>query len=229
MNSVHTRLCASSNQFAPFKKRQLAVPVGSVNSLTHTITSTTVASVIPKNYQEKRQKICHIISSLRNTHLNFNKIQSVHKKKLQHLQNLLRKKNEIIAELVRKLESAQKKTTTTHRNISSKPAAHWKYFGVVRCDNTIRTIIGNEKFVRRRLAELCTLYNAEYVFCQARADGDKDRQALASLLTAAFGPRVIVYENSRRFEFINPDEIASGKRLIIKHLQDESQSDINAY
>lgn len=229
MNSVHTRLCAGSNQFAPFKKRQLAVPVGSVNSLTHTITSTTVASVIPKNYQEKRQKICHIISSLRNTHLNFNKIQSVHKKKLLHLQNLLRKKNEIIAELVRKLESAQKKTTTTHRNISSKPAAHWKYFGVVRCDNTIRTIIGNEKFVRRRLAELCTLYNAEYVFCQARADGDKDRQALASLLTAAFGPRVIVYENSRRFEFINPDEIASGKRLIIKHLQDESQSDINAY
>nr|BEV20874.1 budded virus/occlusion-derived virus envelope protein [Bombyx mori nucleopolyhedrovirus] len=228
MNSVHTRLCAGSNQFAPFKKRQLAVPVGSVNSLTHTITSTTVASVIPKNYQERRQKICHIISSLRNTHLNFNKIQSVHKKKLRHLQNLLRKKNEIIAELVRKLESAQKKTTTTHRNISSKPA-HWKYFGVARCDNTIRTIIGNEKFVRRRLAELCTLYNAEYVFCQARADGDKDRQALASLLTAAFGPRVIVYENSRRFEFINPDEIASGKRLIIKHLQDESQSDINAY
>ena len=225
MESVQTRLCASSNQFAPFKKRQLAVPVGSVNSLTHTITSTTVTSVIPKNYQEKRQKICHIISSLRNTHLNFNKIQSVHKKKLRHLQNLLRKKNEIIAELVRKLESAQKKTT--HRNIS-KPA-QWKYFGVVRCDNTIRTIIGNEKFVRRRLAELCTLYNAEYVFCQARADGDKDRQALASLLTAAFGSRVIVYENSRRFEFINPDEIASGKRLIIKHLQDESQSDINAY
>lgn len=71
--------------------------------------------------------------------------------------------------------------------------------------------------------------SAEYVFCQARADGDKDRQALASLLTAAFGSRVIVYENSRRFEFINPDEIASGKRLIIKHLQDESQSDINAY
>nr|WRK23127.1 odv-e26 [Bombyx mori nucleopolyhedrovirus] len=227
MNSVHTRLCASSNQFAPFKKRQLAVPVGSVNSLTHTITSTTVASVIPKNYQEKRQKICHIISSLRNTHLNFNKIQSVHKKKLRHLQILLRKKNEIIAELVRKLESAQKRTTT-HRNISSKPA-HWKYFGVVRCENTIRTIIGNEKFVRRRLAELCTLYNAEYVFCQARADGDKDRQALASLLTTAFGSRVIVYENNRRFEFINPDEIASGKRLIIKHLQDESQSDINAY
>lgn len=56
MNSVHTRLCASSNQFAPFKKRQLAVPVGSVNSLTHTITSTTVASVIQKIIKKNAKK-----------------------------------------------------------------------------------------------------------------------------------------------------------------------------
>ncbi|AGA16171.1 bv/odv-e26 protein [Thysanoplusia orichalcea nucleopolyhedrovirus] len=224
MESVQTRLCASS-QFAPFKKR----PVNSVSSLTRTVTSsTTVTSVVPVkiNHQEERQKICHIISTLRNKHLNFNKIQSVHKRKLRYLQNLLRKKNGIIAELVRKLESLEKKTAT-HKNINK--AAHWKYFGVVRCENTIRTIIGNEKFVRRRLAELCTLYNAENLFCQTRANGEKDRQALASLLTAEFGSRVIVYENSRRFEFLNPNEIVNGIHLIIKHLQNESQSDIGAY
>ncbi|ABL75960.1 Mv-ORF8 peptide [Maruca vitrata nucleopolyhedrovirus] len=209
MESVSSRLCVISNKFT--------LPVGSVR--THTVTTNTIAANV--NRQENRQKICHMISSLHNIHFNFNKIQFVHKKKLRYLQNLLRKKNETIAGLAKKLESAQKKTT-------HKPT-HWKYFGVVRCKNTIRTIIGNEKFVRRRLVELCTLFKAEYVFCQARADGDKDRQTLANLMTATFGSRVIVYENNRRFEFNDPEEIASAKRLIIKHLQNESQSHINAY
>lgn len=121
------------------------------------------------------------------------------------------------------MECEQKRT---RKHITK--SAHNKYFGVAKCDNTIRTIVGNEKFVRRRLAELCTLHHAEQVFCQARADGDKDRQMLANLLTSAFNSKVIVYEKNRKFEFLNLNEIVDGKQIVLEYFKNESHSKINA-
>lgn len=106
-----------------------------------------------------------------------------------YLQKLIEQKNQIITNLIKKVKKSK-------QNVKSK------YLGVVRCENVIRTITGSEKFVRRRLAELCTLHKAELIFCCSRLDCEKDRSRLADVLRKIYGKSVIIYEGNRRFEFL---------------------------
>jgi Virus envelope protein E26 len=214
--------------FAASRKPPNAVSFGCVSSLTcttTTITSTRLQAATATNPDatklENVRKISGIISCLRNTHLNFNKIQSLQKKRLRHLQNVIRKKNKIISQLADELELVNKFKNT---NISN--GKNNKYLGIVRCSNTIRTVYGREKFVRRRLAELCTLHKAEYIYC-ATCTG-QERQHIAQLLLDTYSTRVIVYEKNRRFEFLKNDEAVEAKKLILDYLNNESHNKTNS-
>ncbi|AOT85593.1 bv/odv-e26 [Cyclophragma undans nucleopolyhedrovirus] len=226
--------------FASIRKRPFAVPSGCATRQHHT-TTTTITTVSSSSSSSSStttsnttKNIAHVISSLRNTHLNFNKIQAIQKKRLRHLQNLIRLKNETISQLVKRLESRTQFKTGNAKNNN--------YLGVVQCDagsssggSIIRTVSGGEKFVRRRLAELCAAtappHNAHYLFCGSRRNTEEDRRHMAKLLTAVYERSVIVYEKNRRFEFLKLDDAESAKRLLLKYLQDdndESQGDFNA-
>nr|AFS52011.1 DekiORF134 [Dendrolimus kikuchii nucleopolyhedrovirus] len=216
--------------FASIRKRPFIATNGCATRQHTTITSTTTTTTTTRS-KETTQKIAHVILSLRNTHLNFNKIQAIQKKRLRHLQNLIRLKNETISQLVKRLEN--------RTQFKSGCAKNNKYLGVVQCDvvgggggSIIRTVSGGEKFVRRRLAELCAApppHTAQYLFCEPRRNTEEDRRHMASLLTAVYERRVIVYEKNRRFEFLKLDDVESAKRLLLKYLQgDESPNNFDA-
>ncbi|UZE89802.1 BV/ODV-E26 [Parapoynx stagnalis nucleopolyhedrovirus] len=222
----------SVTEFAASRKPPNAVSFGCVSSLTCTTTTITstklqAASPVTKNLENVRKISC-IISSLRNTHLNFNKIQNLQKKRLKHLRNLIRKKNRIISQLVDELELVNKlkNTNLTRSNNNISDGKSNKYLGIVRCSNIIRTVYGREKFVRRRLAELCTLHKAEYIYC-AICTGH-ERQHIAQLLLDTYLTRVIVFEKNRRFEFLKDDEALEAKRLILDFFNNESHNKTNS-
>ncbi|ANF29770.1 bv/odv-e26 [Catopsilia pomona nucleopolyhedrovirus] len=194
------------------------------------------------NDVENARKIECVILSLRNTHLNFNKIQKLQKKRLRHLQNLIKNKNETISQLIAQLElfkplllsssksknnSNSTKNGNNINNNGSNGNGAGKYLGVVKCANIIRTVTGGEKFVRRRLAELCTLHNGEHIYCQKRADTENDRLNIGKLLETEYGASVILYEKSKRFEFIKQTDVDVAKCLILNYLHHESHTKIN--
>jgi hypothetical protein len=214
----------SASEFSAMSRKPCNEPTfGRVSNLTCTTTTVTSTRItaVSKNLDTVR-KISNVISSLRDTHLNFNKIQNLQKKRLKHLQNLVKRKNEIISQLATQLELfSNAKSLNSNLKICQN-----KYLGVVRCNNVIRTVFGSEKFVRRRLAELCTLHKAEYIYC-AICTGE-ERQQISQLLSSTFLTRVIVYEKNRRFEFLQEDEAHKAQTLIIDYFNNESRTKIDS-
>lgn len=170
---------------------------------------------------DNEKKISQIIATLQDTHLNFNKIKWLHKKRLDQLKKQLHRKNKIIVQLETSLKNQQERQqcVLNKNNKPSKPSR--RYFGVVRAGNVIRTIVGREVFVRRRIAELCLhLSEAEKLWCHV-SDG-KEREHIASLFAANADTRqAIVYEKNRRFEFLTRENTATAIQLILDYLKDK--------
>lgn len=214
------KFCPPRSSVAEFVASRKAANVFGCSSnltcTTTTISSTKLSSnlnAVSKNLENAR-KITHIISLLRDTHLNFNKIQNLQKNRLRYLQNLIRKKNKIISQLSNQLELSNK-TKTLNKFSNNKN----KYLGVIRCNHVIRTILGSEKFVRRRLAELCALHKTEYIYC-ATCTGE-EREDISQMLLKMFLTRVIIYKKNKRFEFLTEEEAQQAQTLIYNYLKNE--------
>ncbi|AKN81077.1 BV/ODV-E26 [Lonomia obliqua multiple nucleopolyhedrovirus] len=230
MNCSPFRLpCLSVAEFAASKKFAASSFGGGHGGGTHqTLTTTTIATTTTttaagvenrlKRFENAR-KISHIISTLRETYVKFQKIQILHRQRVKQLKNLLKSKNEKILQLIRQIN---KQKPLSAARISCKKAKanskySRKYLGIVRCDNVIRTLTGSEHFVRRRIAEVCTLSKGEYVYCELYCGNE--RELIAKLLNDKFNTRVIVYDKSRKFEFLKKTDAFEAKHLILNHLQ----------
>lgn len=145
------------------------------------------------NYDER---IAQMIVQLKKTRLNFSKLSQLQRKRVRNMQNLIRKKNNVIAALEAKLD--------THR----KPTKH---FAVVMCKNIVYTISGSKQFVRQRVENL---KGGQQVFFARRANCENDRRRIAEALTTALGSGVVTRAFNKRFEIDNAEKLLSAKLII---------------
>lgn len=127
------------------------------------------------------------------------------------MQKLIRKKNNVIATLVARLNARHDVKT--------------KHFAVGIYKNVVYTTSGSEQFVRQRIKKM----GGEQVFLARRVDCERDRRRIAEALTAALGAGVVVLGTNKRFEVTDPDKVISAKLIVQQVLHNGYHSDVGAY
>ncbi|AAK85577.1 hypothetical protein [Epiphyas postvittana nucleopolyhedrovirus] len=151
--------------------------------------------------RDERNRIFQVIAQLRKTRLSFTKLTQLQKKRVRNMQRLVRKKNNIIADLAAQLE---------RRRCRSKGS---KYFAVICQNGVLITISGSGQFVRQRVANMCAV-GGEQIFCERRNDCARDRQLIAEALAASLGSDVITSAANKRFKILNVEKVVNAKFIV---------------
>nr|UIX56262.1 HycuOrf-136/ODV-E26 [Hyphantria cunea nucleopolyhedrovirus]UIX56408.1 HycuOrf-136/ODV-E26 [Hyphantria cunea nucleopolyhedrovirus] len=180
---------------------------GAVRAYVKTVVTTTTLSESDDN----NKRIAQIIAQLQRTRLNFFKLSQLQKRRVRNMQKLIRKKNNVIATLVARLNARHDVKT--------------KHFAVGIYKNVVYTTSGSEQFVRQRIKKM----GGEQVFLARRVDCERDRRRIAEALTAALGAGVVVLGTNKRFEVTDPDKVISAKLIVQQVLHNGYHSDVGAY
>ncbi|ABF50362.1 odv-e26 [Antheraea pernyi nucleopolyhedrovirus] len=184
----------------------------SAGAVRATFVKTVVTTTTVENRSEEQDLIAQVIAQLQKTRICFNKLSRLQRKRVRNMQKLLRKKNTIIANLTAQLNNQQRV----------------KHFAAVLCKNVVCTVSGSEKFVDRRVADLCAA-GGERVFCGRRTDCARDRQRLAEALAASLRAGVVARASNKRFKILEADKVASAKLIVQQVLYDGLDGDACAH
>ncbi|BAE72426.1 ODV-E26 [Hyphantria cunea nucleopolyhedrovirus] len=107
---------------------------GAVRAYVKTVVTTTTLS---EKTDDSNTRIAQIIAQLQKTRLNFSKLSQLQRKRVRNMQRLIRKKNNVIATLMARLNVRHDVKT--------------KHFAVGIFKNVVYTTSGSEQFVRQRI------------------------------------------------------------------------------
>lgn len=166
---------------------------GAVRAYVKTVVTTTTLS---EKTDDSNTRIAQIIAQLQKTRLNFSKLSQLQRKRVRNMQRLIRKKNNVIATLMARLNVRHDVKT--------------KHFAVGIFKNVVYTTSGSEQFVRQRIEKM----GGEQVFLARRADCARDRRRIAEALTTSLGAGVVVHGTNKRFEVTDADKVVSAKLIV---------------
>ncbi|ALR71682.1 occlusion-derived virus envelope protein [Anticarsia gemmatalis multiple nucleopolyhedrovirus] len=206
----------------PIASPKRAAALGAIQSSTFVktvVTTTTVSTTSEKNLvnQEHQDRIAQVIAQLQKTRLDFTKLTQLQKRRVKNMQRLVRKKNNIIANLAAQLDRQQ-----------AERARGSKYFAVMLSKNVLLTMSGSEQFVRQRVADVSAA-GGEQVFCARRKNCIRDRERISKALETSLGSGVVARAANKRFEIVEADKIVSAKLIAQQVLHDGFDGDACTY
>ncbi|AAQ91710.1 occlusion-derived virus envelope protein [Choristoneura fumiferana DEF multiple nucleopolyhedrovirus] len=206
----------------PIVSPKRAAELGAIQSSTFVktvVTTTTVSTTSEKSLvnQEHQDRIAQVIAQLQKTRLDFTKLTQLQKRRVKNMQKLVRKKNNIIANLAAQLDKKH-----------AERARGNKHFAVMLSKNVLLTMSGSEQFVRQRVADVSAA-GGEQVFCARRKNCIRDRERIAKALETSLGSGVVARAANKRFEIVEADKIVSAKLIAQQVLHDGFDGNARAH